>query len=67
MVNSESLWLREAVLKYISKNNGTLDSVDVVDYFKLRADITLNEVASLIESGEIERTWTGRRYVYHKL
>ena len=67
MVNSESLWLRKGVLEYISKNNGTLDSVDVVDYFKLRADITLNEVASLIESSKIKRTWTGRRYVYHKL
>lgn len=48
------IWLENAIEKYI-KNNPNQDSVDIVIYFKLRADITLRSLRQLIKDRKVVR------------
>ena len=57
-------WLEDAICEYIM-NNPDNDSVDLVCHFKLRADITLESLAELVEEGKvIRRHIFGVRYGY---
>ena len=55
------LWLKEAILSYMSKHE-RLDSIDIISYMKLRADITATALHELEEEGQIERYWNGGYY-----
>ena len=48
------IWLEDAIEEHI-KNNPNKDSVDIAIHFKLRADITLDSLAQLVEDGKVVR------------
>jgi hypothetical protein len=59
-------WLEDAIEEHVTNNPGK-DSVDLVTYFKLRADITLESLGALVDDGKIERKSTGGvNYGYFK-
>lgn len=47
-------WLEDAIEEYI-RNNPNKDSVDIVSYFKLRADIILDSLDKLMKQGKVIR------------
>lgn len=55
-------WLEDAIYDYIK--NKSPDSVDIVNHFKLRADITMRSVGHLQEDNKIDRIWNGIKYYY---
>lgn len=57
-------WLEDAIFDYVSSNKN-IDSVDIVQHFKLRADITMGSVGMLQKDNRIKRVWLwGFRYTY---
>lgn len=50
-------YFKDAALEYITKSVELIDSVDIVNHFKLQADIILAKVQQLIEEGKIERKY----------
>lgn len=52
------IWLEEAIEEHI-KNNPDKDSIDIISYFKLRADIIFNSLHNLVKDGKIIR-----RHIY---
>lgn len=64
MKDERKEWLESAVLDYITNNQG-VDSVDIVDHFRLRADITLASVTHLIDDGKIRRNEFGLKSRYY--
>jgi len=57
-------WLKETIFDYISNSEKQLDSVDIVNHFKLRADITLKEVAKLEEENRVKCYFRCGHYIY---
>ena len=53
----DKIWLEESIEEYI-KNNPGKDSVDIASHFKLRVDITLESLASLVRKGRVFRKHT---------
>ena len=52
-------WLKDAVMSYLESHKN-VDSVELVSYFKLRADITLAAINDLEEENKVEKYWNGR-------
>jgi len=56
--------LRQVVLEYVRQNDGKIDLVDIATHCRLRMDITLAEVAGLVDENKIRRVRYGMNYVY---
>jgi len=63
-MEDRKIWLEDAIYEYIKRNNFLVTSIDIVDHFKLRSDITLISLKTLEYEKKIERFWTGRDYIY---
>jgi len=53
---SNNSWLQNAIVQYIRNNSDKrLNSIDIVSYFKLQVDITLQAISDLEKAERLSR------------
>lgn len=63
MENTEKRHLKDAIVNYLKKNVGK-NSVDIAEYFELRADLVMSALGQLESENRIYRAWSGSQYEY---